>query len=133
LGLLFTAAPQWDFAGWQWHWVLLNIKEQHGNVFTWMAFNGQWPNTANRLVLLYSVLQAPFDGLSNIFMEVKSNLKELTASIQTHNSNRSYARMQSKDEMFAIVEEDEQGASGAQAPFSGSFDGSSNQSTHDAR
>lgn len=33
--------------------------------------------------------------------------------------------MQSKDKMFAIVEDDEQGTSGGQAPFSGSFDGSS--------
>lgn len=69
--------------------------------------------------------KAPFDGLSNILSEVKSNFKELTASIQTAGSNRSYARMQSKDEMFAIVEDDEQGTSGGQAPFSGRFDGSS--------
>jgi hypothetical protein len=55
--------------------------------------------------------------------EVKSNLKELTAGIQIHSSNRSYACMQSKDEMFAIVEDDEQGTSGAQGPSSGSFDG----------
>uniref|UniRef100_A0A383W012 Magnesium transporter n=1 Tax=Tetradesmus obliquus TaxID=3088 RepID=A0A383W012_TETOB len=69
--------------------------------------------------------KAPFDGLSNILLEVKSNFKELTASIQTAGSNRSYARMQSKDEMFAIVEHDEHGTSGGQAPSSGSFDGSS--------
>jgi hypothetical protein len=62
-----------------------------------------------------------------MFLEVKSNLKELTASIQTHGNNRDYARMRSKDDMFAIVEEDEQGTSGAQAPFNGSFDGSSSQ------
>jgi hypothetical protein len=70
-----------------------------------------------------AVLQAPFDGLS-MLLEVKSNLKELTAGIQMHSSNRSYARMQLKDEMFAIVEDDEQGTSCAQGPFSGSFDGS---------
>jgi hypothetical protein len=76
-------------------------------------------------------LQAPFDGLSNMLSEVKSNLKELTAGIQIH-SSRSYARMQSKDEMFAIVEDDEQGTSGAQGPFSGSFDGSIHTTGNDS-
>lgn len=67
-------------------------------------------------------LQAPFDGFSSILLEVKSNLKELTASIQTHSSNRSYARMQSDDEMLAVVEKSEQEISSVQGPFSGSFD-----------
>lgn len=64
-----------------------------------------------------AALQAPFDGLMNNveeaaksikhnILEIRSNVKELTASIQTAvgRGNRSYERMQTKD-MFRIAEE----------------------------